>query len=52
MVIALILMERVSADFFGYLAKEKRRNKTLWIFLGALTGPFAVVIRLLLNAIS
>jgi hypothetical protein len=32
--------------------KKKRRDKPLWIFLGALTGAFAVDILLLLNGKS
>lgn len=52
MVIALILLTLVSAGICHYLAKKKRRNRPIWIFLGALTGPFAVVILLLLSARS
>jgi len=52
MVIALILLTLVSAGICHYLAKKKRRNTSLWIFLGALAGPFAVIILLLLNARS
>jgi len=47
MVIAMVLMTFVSAGVCDYLAKKKRRDKPLWIFLGALTGAFAVDIFLL-----
>jgi hypothetical protein len=49
MLIALILMTFVSVGICDYLAKKKRRNKPFWIFLGALLGPIAVVILLLLS---
>jgi hypothetical protein len=49
MLIALILMTLVSAGVCHYLAKKKQRNKPFWIFFGALLGPIAVVILLLLS---
>ena len=49
MLIALILMTFVSVGIWDYLAKKKRRNKPFWISLGALLGPIAVVILLLLS---